>query len=212
MTLTRLGPVHFQQLEQELEPGARCLTGRLLNAGCGTRDIGPYLRSNGAMDIVRYDVASNDPEVVIGPLESMPFPDASFDSVLCNAVLEHVEDVHRSMREIGRVVKPGGHVVVAIPFLQPFHACPGDFRRYTGDGLAQLGRDAGLDVVEVLPVHSFAQTIGWLVWAYAAEKRGVLRLGAAWVLAFGLTRFRYRTDRALRRNANTYQAVFTRRT
>ena len=210
MGLTRVGPVHFQSLEQELEPVAHFFTGHVLNAGCGTRDIRPYLRGQGATAITRCDIASTDPDVVVTPLESLPFDDATFDAVICNAVLEHVVDAERSMRELARVVKRGGHIVVAIPFLQPYHPCPGDYRRYTADGMAQLGRRAGLDVVDVLPVHSLAQTIGWILWESAVEKGGRLRRAAAYAAAYAATRVSYRTDRRLRRNANTFQAIFRR--
>lgn len=210
MTLVRVGPVHFQSLEQELEPVTRYLSGHMLNAGCGTRDIRPYLLANGVAEITRYDIASNDPDVIVGPLESMRFAGDTFDSVLCNAVLEHVQNSERAIRELARVVRRGGHVVVAVPFLQPYHPCPGDFRRYTADGLAELGKSAGLEVVEILPVHSFAQTLGWLLWEYAQEKQGWLRRRAAWAIAFLITRVWNRTDAKLRKNANTYQAVFRR--
>jgi Methyltransferase domain len=210
VALVRVGPVHFQSLEQELEPVTRYLSGHMLNAGCGTRDIAPYLRGKGVTEITRYDIASQEDDVVIGPLESMPFDDASFDSALCNAVLEHVGDAERAVHEISRVVRDGGHIVVAVPFLQPYHPCPGDFRRFTADGLAQLGRRAGLDVVEILPVHSLAQTLGWILWEYAQEKGGVLRRAIVWMIAFVATRLRHRTDLAVVKNANTFQAVFRR--
>lgn len=206
----RVGPVHFQPLEEELGPVLGYLSGHLLDAGCGTRDIGRFLSEHGVSDITRYDLASADDDVVVGPLESMPFADSTFDAVLCNAVLEHVADADRSTRELARVVKPGGHVVVAVPFLQPYHPCPGDYQRFTSDGLAQLGRRSGLEVVAVLPVHSFAQTLGWMVWAYAQEKGGWLRQGLAWAVAFLATRRRYATDAGLRANANTFQAVYRR--
>jgi SAM-dependent methyltransferase len=205
-----INPVHFQSLEEELEPVARYLSGHMLDAGCGTRDIRPYLRRKGVTEVTRYDIASNEPDVVIGPLEALPFADATFDSALCNAVLEHVEDAERAIRELARVVKKGGHLVVAVPFLQPYHAIPGDFRRYTADGLAQVGRGAGLEVVEVLPVHSIAQTLGWILWEYAQEKGGIVRVSAAWALALVATRLWSRTDTALVKNANTFQAVFRR--
>lgn len=209
-TATRVGPVYFQPLEQELGPVAHYLSGHLLNAGCGSRAINAYLLANTVTTITDYDIASPNPDVIVGPLESMPFEDETFDSVLCNAVLEHVFNAEDSMRELARVVKPNGHVVVAVPFLQPFHPCPTDFRRYTADGLAALGVRAGLDVVCVLPVHSITQTLGWILWEYAQEKGGRLRRWAAWVIAFLATRLWNRTDETLVRNANTFQAVFRR--
>jgi SAM-dependent methyltransferase len=208
LRLPRIHPVRFQPLEEELQPVARYLTGRTLDAGCGTRDVTAWLRAHGVTELTRYDIASDDPRVVIGPIESMPFDDATFDSALCNAVLEHIVDPERAMAELARVVRKGGTMVVTVPFLQPFHGNPGDFRRYTADGLVQLGRNAGLELIDVLPVHSIAQTLAWIIWEYASEKGGRLRKSAAWTIAFLLTRFRTRTDTRVLKNANTVQAVF----
>src|SRR4051794_12824009 len=167
---SRSGPVHFQPLERELAPVARYFRGRVLNAGCGERDLGPWLAALGVDDVTSYDIASGLPGAVIGPLENLPFDDASFDTILCNAVLEHVEHVDRVVAELARVLRPGGHAVIAIPFLQPYHACPGDYRRYTSDGLVAVGEPAGLVAVAVNPVHSPAQTLGWIAWEIAQEK------------------------------------------
>jgi hypothetical protein len=209
-TATRVGPVYFQPLEQELGPVVQYLSGHLLNAGAGSRDVSSYLLANGVTKITNYDIASPNPGDIVGPLESMPFEDGTFDSVLCNAVLEHVTDAEESIRELARVVKPHGHVVVAVPFLQPFHACPADFRRYTADGLAALGVRAGLDAICVLPVHSITQTLGWILWEYAQEKGGRCRRWAAWMMAYLATRLWNRTDQTVVKNANTFQAVFRR--
>jgi SAM-dependent methyltransferase len=208
--LVRVGPVHFQSLESELEPVTPYLHGHLLDAGAGTRDITAFLERGGVHRITRYDIAVDVPGSVAGALEAMPFAGGSFDAVLCNAVLEHVADAEQSTTELARVVAPGGHVVVTVPFLQPYHPCPGDYQRYTADGLAQLGRRAGLEVVTVLPVHSLAQTLGWILWEHALEKGGRFRIGATWGLAYAATRWRVGTDGTVRRNANTFQAVFRR--
>jgi SAM-dependent methyltransferase len=207
---TRVGPVFFQPLEQELAPVIHYLSGHLLNAGCGSRDVSSYLLANDVTRITNYDIAAEARDVIVGPIESMPFEDATFDSVLCNAVLEHVADAEASMRELVRVVKPNGHIVVAVPFLQPFHAAPTDFRRYTADGLGDLGARAGLEIVCILPVHSMAQTLGWILWEHAQEKGGLVRRSAAWAIAFVATRLWNRTDSTVVRNANTFQAVFRR--
>jgi hypothetical protein len=205
-------PVHFQRLEDELDPVKTYLSGRLLNAGAGVRDIGPFLSKCGATSVTRYDLWSSDPQVVVGPLEAMPFEDGSFDAVLCNAVLEHVHGVEEAMHELARVVREGGHVVVAIPFLQPYHPCPGDFRRYTADGLADLGSQAGLDLVEMRPVHTIAQTVGWILWEDALERGGRLWRLLVWFVVLVWTRLSQRTNRPRRHSANTFQAVFRRPT
>jgi SAM-dependent methyltransferase len=204
----RIGPVHFQPLERELDPLRAYFSGRVLNAGCGNRDISDTLKSFGATQIVNYDIASEIPDALIGPLEKMPFAAAEFDTILCNAVLEHVEAPELVMREMVRVLRPGGHLLVAIPFLQPFHPCPGDFRRYTGEGLRRLGIDNGLEVIAINPTHTIAQTLGWIIWAYLEEKKSRIRKGVLYPLLWCFTRYCFRTDASLIATANTFQAAY----
>ncbi len=52
-------------------------------------------------------------------IHTMPFGDNTFDAVLCNHVLEHVQDDIRAMSEIRRVLKPGGWAIMQIPFFSP---------------------------------------------------------------------------------------------
>ena len=68
----------------------------------------------------------------------LPFPDGVFTCVECDAVLEHVADPGRVMREIERVLAPGGHAHVVTPFCHPFHEYPRDYRRFTPDGLREM--------------------------------------------------------------------------
>jgi SAM-dependent methyltransferase len=204
----RIGPVHFQPLEWELEALRSYFGGRALNAGCGNRDISETLRDFGAKEVVNYDIASEIPGAVIGPLEKMPFATAEFDSILCNAVLEHVEAPEPVMREMVRVLRPGGHLVVAIPFLQPFHPCPGDFRRYTKDGMRRLGVENGLEVIAIHPTHTIAQTLSWIVWDYLEEKKSRIRKTILFPLLWCFTRYCCRTDSSLVGTANTFQAAY----
>jgi SAM-dependent methyltransferase len=63
--------------------------------------------------------------------------------VLCLSVLEHVDDPFAAMREMRRVLRVGGLLVLHVPFLYPYHAQPGyygDFFRFTEEGVRVLGR------------------------------------------------------------------------
>jgi SAM-dependent methyltransferase len=207
--LARVGPVHFQPLEHELRQVSKYFHGRLLNAGSGNRDISAIVTALGASDVVNYDMRSTIPGAILGPLAATPFEDGEFDTILCNAVLEHVPDVHGVMRELSRVLKPGGHFIVAVPYLQPYHEDPTDFRRYTRAGLEELGALHNLRTIEVIPVHTIWQTLGWIAWEWAVEKGG-WRRSVTYPLVWLMTRLFNRTDHELRNNANTYQAVYIR--
>ena len=82
---------------------------------------------------------------VVASVEQLPFPSNLFQRVECDAVLEHVERPEPAVREIERVLAPGGFAHLVVPFCHPFHQYPADFRRYTLDGLKQLAGD--LEVV-----------------------------------------------------------------
>lgn len=83
-------------------------------------------------------VVANYPE---HSLISLGFPDASFDFVVCDQVLEHVEgNPQNAMDEIHRVLKSGGWAIVTTCLMNPIHGAPGDFWRFTPDGLRHLCR------------------------------------------------------------------------
>jgi SAM-dependent methyltransferase len=75
---------------------------------------------------------------VAADAESLPFASGVFTRVECDAVLEHVRDPQRVMREIERVLAPGGYAHLVTPFCHPFHEYPKDYRRFTLDGLKLL--------------------------------------------------------------------------
>jgi len=77
--------------------------------------------------------------------EQLPFADAVFQRVECDAVLEHVRDPGRVCDELRRVLAPGGYLHLVTPFCHPFHEYPKDYRRFTLDGLKLLAGD--LEVV-----------------------------------------------------------------
>ncbi|MBV8731732.1 MAG: class I SAM-dependent methyltransferase, partial [Acidobacteriia bacterium] len=70
--------------------------------------------------------------------EALPFRAGQFQRIECDAVLEHVRDPERVMREMCRVLAPGGYLHIVTPFCHPFHEYPQDFRRFTIEGLKQM--------------------------------------------------------------------------
>ncbi len=115
----------------------------------------------------------------IGDVMAMPsVPDASFDAVICLAVLEHVPRPWDAIGEMHRVLKPGGTVFCYVPFLSPYHAMPGyygDFFRYTEDGIRSLCTD--FTDVTVVPVRGPVETLGHLI-PSSFLRTCVVRIGA----------------------------------
>lgn len=95
------------------------------------------------------------------PLDNLPIPDASFDAVLCTQVLEHLQKPLECVKEMHRVLKPGGRLFLTVPMAQDEHQTPHDYFRYTSYGLKYLCTAAGFSEVSVVPMGGM-----FLRWAY----------------------------------------------
>ncbi len=129
--------------------------GLVLYAGAGFRKT--YLSN-----VVNFEIAPYPSTDVLGVGEELPFRDNSFDAVLTLAVLEHVKDPFKCARELSRVLKPGGTLYAAVPFLQHYHGYPHHYYNMTHQGLANLF--AGTLEVKEQRVLSSGHPIWTLCW------------------------------------------------
>ena len=79
-------------------------------------------------------------------LHEIPQPDNFYDAVVLTQVLEHVPDPLAVLRELNRVLKPGGKLLISVPLNGPLHGEPWHFFQFTHYGLAQLAGQSGFKV------------------------------------------------------------------
>jgi SAM-dependent methyltransferase len=143
-------------LMREIETLLEGLSGaRALDVGCGGQ---PYRSLLGRFrGYVGFDSPSRPDSAthadVFGDATALPFANASVDVVLCTEVMEHVAEPSLMLAEIRRVLVPGGHLVLSVPFIWHLHDEPWDYWRFTEFGLRAIIERAGLDVVALTPTN-----------------------------------------------------------
>jgi SAM-dependent methyltransferase len=135
---------------------------RLLDVGCGIKPYAPFW-TGVVSEYVGVDIANPEAELE-GTVEAIPVADGSFDLVVCTQTLEHAADPARAVRELRRVVAPGGRVLASTHGVQVYHPDPDDYWRWTHAGLERLFRENGSwSAVTVEPGAGTAATVGMLV-------------------------------------------------
>jgi SAM-dependent methyltransferase len=113
---------------------------------------------------------------VFGDGRALPFADCSFETVLSSEVLEHVMAPAEVVREMARVLKPEGKLLVTVPFVVPLHEMPSDYYRFTPFSLRKLVEESGLEVEQIEARGNFALALGslgsqFLLRSFGARKR-----------------------------------------
>ncbi|MCI0401859.1 MAG: class I SAM-dependent methyltransferase [Gammaproteobacteria bacterium] len=126
---------------------AQLVGGVVLDIGCAAKPLKKYLPSH-----VRYfgldyyqtavEWYRSTPDL-FADAQALPLRDVSVDCVVLLDVLEHLPRPEVCMREIRRVLRPGGKLVLQVPFIYPIHDAPLDFYRWTRFGLEALAEGAG---------------------------------------------------------------------
>lgn len=124
-------------------------------------------------DRVREGVINIDifdfPEVdLIADATRLPFADETVDVVVSLAVLEHVKDPDAFLREAQRVLKPAGCIITGVPFLQGFHPSPGDYYRWTDQGLSHFHERHGFIRERIVPFCGPTSAFLWIFQEWVA--------------------------------------------
>ncbi len=128
-----------RQVVEELQPQAPVLEVGSLNVNGSVRELFPTPYTG--IDLV--EGAGVD---ILGDVLTHRFAE-EFNTIVCTETLEHVTQPWVAVDRMALWVKPGGYVIVTAPFSHPVHNYPGDYWRFTDQGLRQLFDDAGLKTI-----------------------------------------------------------------
>ena len=127
--------------------------GRLIDIGCGRKPYEDLFRAAVTSHVgidwpVHLDRSRAD---IVADALRLPIANCVADTVLATELMEHLPSPSDFLREIFRILRPDGAVIMTVPFLEPLHETPRDFFRFTPFSLRQLFGEAGFEVREVWP-------------------------------------------------------------
>jgi SAM-dependent methyltransferase len=187
---------------------------RVLDVGCGTGrhllELSKYPVLLAGLDtalddlrVMRFMFQLTEKErpiaakvhIIQGDGERLPFPDASFDRVICTETLEHVPDDRAIMCELMRVLRPGGVLAISVPdeyserllwrISPSYRTQPGGHVRiYRRKQIRELLRASGAEPFAVQYRHSL-ETVRWVVHSVVDRewgKPGIISRGIRWLL------------------------------
>lgn len=92
------------------------ITGKRVLYFAPERHLSRFVEEAKPEGLIRCDLRPWADDIVQADLLALPFPDSHFDLLIANHVLEHVDDDRCAVREIVRVIKPGGHAILQTPY------------------------------------------------------------------------------------------------
>ncbi|PHM21773.1 MAG: hypothetical protein CK604_05270 [Curvibacter sp. PD_MW3] len=130
-----------------------CLKGGLLDIGCGIGDMLAYRPGSVGVDVNPHNVTycrERGLDAKVMDPDQLPFAEASFDSVLLDNVLEHIEQPSNLLAEIARVLRPGGHLLIGVPGHRGQASDPDHKQFYDEAALLRLASQSGFRIIQFL--------------------------------------------------------------
>ena len=125
----------------------------------------------------------------------MPLAAASVDCALATEVFEHCPEPELVMREINRVLKPGGLLFLTVPFLWPLHEVPHDEYRYTPFALERHLRKSGFDSIQLQALGGWDASLAQMLSLWVRRRPFTpLKRRLLTVLTIPIVRFLLRYD------------------
>lgn len=138
------------------------LSGNVIDLGGGKRAEYHKL-FQGTFSITTANIAEkSQPDILCDLEEPIPAKDEAFDGALLINVLEHIYEYRQLLSETARILRPGGQVVIAVPFMMPYHGSPRDFHRYSKDTLGRALSGVGFIDIRIEALGTGVSAARWL--------------------------------------------------
>lgn len=152
----------YDVLDTWLARFTHCYKGQLYDLGCGEMPYKSWLL-NYVDQHTGVDWACSQHEIkadILADLNGpLPIESEVADTVISISVMEHLREPQVFLNEAYRLLKPGGFMVLQVPFMWWVHEAPYDFYRYTRYGLQYLFEKAGFTEITIYPQTGF-----WVMW------------------------------------------------
>ncbi len=148
-------------------------SGSVIDVGCGGRPYEKFFTNATSYTGMEFDSPTGRERSradVFYDGSRFPFPDGHFDGALATEVLEHVFTPDQFLKEIHRVLKPGGKLLLTAPFAWDEHEQPYDYARYSSFGIRHLLENHGFRIQKSVKTAADARIIFQLAGGYVYKK------------------------------------------
>ena len=135
--------------------------GRVLDVGCGQKPYANWITPGNVCEYIGLDV-NPGADITVNVGEKWPVEDKTVDCILLTQVMEHLGDPEEVIKEMKRVLKIGGIILVTAPFLHPAHGLPYDYTRYTQQGITNIFSN-GFKIIENTTAGGFGTVMASLI-------------------------------------------------
>lgn len=169
------------------------VTGKTLDVGCATKPYEPLFRSDIYHGLEIETTVHSDESRADFYYDGnvFPFQEGEYDSVVTNQVLEHVFNPDQFLSEINRVLKPGGSLLLTVPFVWDEHEQPYDYARYSTFGLKSLLEKHGFEILRqhktVPDLQALFQLLNGYLYKISATKGFIIKQMVQYFLIFPFT-------------------------
>jgi len=153
--------------------------GMLYDLGCGEMPYRDWLLQyadtytgvdwNNTLHELKADILAN-------LNQPLPIENEIADTVVSFSVMEHLSEPQNMLNEAYRILKPGGAMIMQVPFMWWVHEAPFDFYRYTSHGLKYMFEKAGFSDVSVYPQTGF-----WVMWTLKFNYQSTRLIRGPWL-------------------------------